>query len=218
MAGTTVTSTDGVTAGAWDAARRDFGDAARWFASVVADAGAGDPWARPGLGEWDVRALVGHTTRALLTVESYLALPADRVEVASTAAYYVATRAVAAGPDVAQRGRDAGAALGEDPVAAVAAVAARVPPLLDPTDGTEVVTTVAGGMRLSDYLPTRTFELVVHTLDLAAAVGLDAQPPPGPAAAAFRLVGALAAADGRAGALLLASTGRGGLPEGFTVL
>lgn len=60
----------------------------------------------------------------------------------------------------------------------MAEIAARVLPLLDDTDGTELVTTVAGGMRLADYLPTRVFELVVHTLDLAAALGLRAEPNP----------------------------------------
>ena len=29
-------------------------------------------WSRPALGEWDVRALTGHTSRALTTVETYL--------------------------------------------------------------------------------------------------------------------------------------------------
>ena len=38
----------------------------------------------PGLGEWDVRSLVGHTSRALLTVETYLASPAEVVKVGST--------------------------------------------------------------------------------------------------------------------------------------
>ena len=83
-------------------------------------------WTEPGLGEWDVRSLVGHTSRALLTVETYLASPADVVEVGSTAEYYRATRAAAAGPEVAARGVAAGEALGTDPAAAVAEIAARV--------------------------------------------------------------------------------------------
>ena len=45
----------------------------------------------PGLGEWDVRSLVGHTSRALLTVETYLSRPAEVVEVESTAEYYRVT-------------------------------------------------------------------------------------------------------------------------------
>lgn len=201
----------------WTEARDVFAEAAAWF--VAATALVGDRWELPGLGEWDVRALVGHTSRSLLTVEAYLAAPADDVVVPTTAAYYRATRAIASGPDVAQRGRDAGAALGADPAAAVTAIALRVVPLLDPTDGTELVTTVAGGMRLADYLPTRTFELVVHTLDLAAALDESAEPPAGPAAHALHLVADLAAAEpGLAGPMLLATTGRRGLPDGFTVL
>src|SRR3954452_18875126 len=141
----------------WPTSRLAVAEAAGWFADVVGE--VGDRWDRPGLGEWDVRALVGHTSRALLTVEAYLKVPAERADVGSTADYYLATRAIAAGPDVAQRGRDAGAALGDDPAAAVTEIAARVPRLLDATDGTELVTTVAGGVRLADYLPTRTFEL-----------------------------------------------------------
>ena len=200
----------------WTASRETFAEAAAWFVSVASQ--VGDRWEAPGLGEWDVRALVGHTSRSLLTVEAYLGVPASRVDVGSTAAYYRATRATAAGPEVAQRGRDAGAALGPDPAAAVAEIAARVPPLLGATDGTELVTTIAGGVRLSDYLPTRVLELVVHTLDLATALGLPAEPPARGAAVALGIVADLAVADGRAAPLLLAETGRTGLPPGFTVL
>lgn len=200
----------------WADSRRGFAEAAQWFVTTAAH--VGDRWSAPGLGEWDVRALVGHTSRSLLTVEQYLAAPAERAEVTSTAGYYVVTRAVAAGPDVVRRGRDAGAALGPDPVAAVTEIAARVVPLLEPTDGTELVTTVAGGMRLADYLPTRTFELVIHTLDLAAALGLIAEPPALPATQALHLVADLAVTGHHAGTLLLAATGRLGLPPAFTVL
>ena len=38
-------------------------------------------WEQPGLGIWTVRDLVGHTSRALLTVEMYLAKPAAQREV-----------------------------------------------------------------------------------------------------------------------------------------
>src|SRR3954453_13442881 len=58
----------------WDDSRRAFADAAEWFVRTAAL--VGDRWQRPGLGEWDVRALVGHTSRSLLTVEMYLARPA----------------------------------------------------------------------------------------------------------------------------------------------
>jgi uncharacterized protein (TIGR03083 family) len=200
----------------WDDSRRAFTDAAEWFIRTTAL--VGDRWQRPGLGEWDVRALVGHTSRSLLTVEAYLARPAATVEVASAAAYFRATRSAAAGPAVAARGRDAGGALGTDPEAAVAEIAARVISLVDTQDGTELVTTIAGGMRLGDYLPTRTFELAVHTADLARALGVPLDVPATAAAQALRLVADLAVADGRAGPLLLAATGRPGLPAGYSVL
>jgi len=200
----------------WEDSRRAFTDAAEWF--VRSAALVGDRWDRPGLGEWDVRALVGHTSRSLLTVETYLARPAAAVEVASAADYFRATRALAADPAVAARGREAGTALGSDPASAVAQIAARVLALVATRDGTELVTTVAGGMRLRDYLPTRTFELAVHTTDLATALGLAPQVPATAATQALHLIADLAVADGLAGPLLLAATGRPGLPEGFSVL
>ena len=200
----------------WDSSRAAFADAARWFVGTAAL--VGDRWDRPGLGEWDVRALVGHTSRALVTVETYLAHPASAVKVDSATGYFRATRAAAADPAVAARGRDAGTALGSDPAAAVAQIAARVVALVDTRDGTELVTTIAGGMRLGDYLPTRTFELAVHTADLAAALGGPPDVPATAAAQALSIVADLALTDGLAGPLLLAATGRPCLPAGFSVL
>jgi hypothetical protein len=196
--------------------RESFKAAAEWFLSTVAQVGS--RWGEPGLGEWDVRALVGHTSRSFLTVETYMARPATAVDIASTADYYRATRELAAGPEVAQRGRDAGAALGADPVAELARIAGRVLPLVEAQDGTALLTTIAGGMRLSDYLPTRTFELTVHTGDLASALALPIDPPATAAREAMQVVTDLAVADGRAGVLLLAATGRPALPPGFSVL
>ena len=199
----------------WEDSRRAFADAAQWFVRTAAV--VGDRWDRPGLGEWDVRALVGHTSRSFLTVETYLDRPAAQVEVPSAADYFRTTRAVAAGPAVTARGCDAGAALGSDPAAAVAEIAARVLRLLDARDGTELLTTIVGGMRLRDYLPTRTFELAVHTADLATALDEPPDVPVTAAAQALRIVTDLALVDGRAGPLLLAATGRPALP-GFSVL
>ncbi|MDQ0096006.1 hypothetical protein [Paeniglutamicibacter psychrophenolicus] len=73
----------------WDSSRQAFADATQWFVQTSALVrGRRD---QPGLGEWDVRALVGHTSRALLTVETYLARPAQAVDVASAAEYFQAT-------------------------------------------------------------------------------------------------------------------------------
>lgn len=190
----------------WRESRRAFAEAARWFVAVT-DRVQGR-WDRPGLGEWDVRALVGHTSRALLTVEAYLDRPAREVQIASAADYLRATRQIAAGAEVAARGRAAGQALGADPAPAVAVLARRVVALLEDQDPATLVTTVAGGMRLADYLPTRTFELAVHTADLATALGEEVEVPPGAARQALDLVADLAITDGLAGRLLRAATGR----------
>ena len=200
----------------WADSQLAFRDAGQWFVRAVSL--VGDRWTRPALGEWDVRSLVGHTSRSFLTVETYLDRPAATVDVDSPEDYYRATRSVAAGPDVAARGREAGAALGADPVAAVAAIAERVLRLVDSKRGTELVTTVGGGMRLEDYLPTRTFELVVHTADLVTALGEPLDVPPTAARQALWIVTELAVTDGVAGPLLLAATGRSGLAAGYSVL
>src|SRR5215217_6962509 len=136
----------------WEESRRAYAEAAEWFVSRAAL--VGERWDRPALGEWDVRALVGHTTRAFLTVEAYLDRPAAGVDVDSAADYFRATRELARTAAVTERGRDAGAALGPEPAVAVAEIAARVVRIVDAQDGSVLLTTVAGGMRLADYLPT----------------------------------------------------------------
>jgi len=73
-------------------------------------------------------------------------------------------------------------------------------------------------MWLADYLPTRTFELAVHGCDLALACDLVADVPTAAAAETGAVLAALAAEQGAAADLLLAATGRRGLPAGFTVL
>jgi uncharacterized protein (TIGR03083 family) len=200
----------------WEESRLAFGAAADWYVATTRQ--VGERWDEPGLGEWSVRDLVGHASRSFLTVEAYLAQPPEAVTIESAGDYVRAAREIAAGPGVAQRGRDAGAALGDDPAAAVAEIVGRVRRLVDRCDGTELVTTIVGGMRLRDYLPTRTFELAVHTADLALALGEPLAVPDPAAAQALQIVSDIALTDGTAGPLLLQATGRRGLPEGFSVL
>lgn len=201
----------------WPRAVEAFEQAARWF--VATTAAAEGRWQEDGLGEWSVRDLVGHTSRALLTVEAYLDQAASRVEVGSPVEYFRLVLAAAGDPSaVAQRGRDAGVKLGEDPVSAVGVLVERVLLRVRGTQEDTLVSTPVGGMHLAGYLPTRTFELTVHTCDLATALGLPVEVPPIAAAASVTLLGGLAAEAGIAGSLLLAGTGRSILPSGYTVL
>ncbi|MBA2444031.1 MAG: maleylpyruvate isomerase N-terminal domain-containing protein [Nocardioidaceae bacterium] len=201
----------------WVNARTAFREATAWF--VRATASGHDRWDEQALGEWTVRDLVGHTSRALLTVEAYLDQPVASIEVTSPIEYFrLALASVGDPAAVAQRGRDAGAQLGADVAAAVEQIADRVIGRVDAAPEDAPVATPVGGMRLADYLPTRTFELTVHTCDLAAALGQKADVPEVAALDSLTLLGGLAVRSGRAGPLLLAATGRGNLPSGFTVL
>jgi uncharacterized protein (TIGR03083 family) len=200
-----------------------FEAAADWVAALV-HAIPDDAWQRPGLGDWDVRALVGHTSRALVTVCDYLGRPADEEAVSSPVGYYrrattsQATPQGAAEADrVRQRGIQAGAALGDDPVASVDELAERAVALARAA-GDPVIETIVGGIRFGNYLPTRTFELIVHGLDIAVAVGLPMSPPGDALRAAWLLAAELAAAGGKGAEALLALTGRRALPDGFSVL
>ena len=197
--------------------RETFAEAARTFADLVPRI-PDDRWNGPGLGEWDLRSLVGHTSRSLVTVQTYLDQPAETEEVPSPAAYYVAV----AGLDnaaVADRGRQAGLALGENPAQFVDALAHRVLELVE-SAGNPLIHTGAGGMRLENYLSTRTLELVVHSLDIAAAVP-DIEPP----AFSDQVLGEVASVAataavlrGRGVELMLALTGRATLSPGFSIV
>lgn len=198
--------------------REAFEQAARFFVVVAARVGP-EAWDAPALGVWSIRDLVGHTSRALLTVETYLARPAERADVTSALDYFLnAAQATGGSGSIAQRGIAAGAALGDDPPRAVADIADRVLDLIRGVSDDALLGTPLGGMRLDDYLPTRTFELMVHTLDLVAALGVDVEPPSQALSAALDIAAGLAVRRSLGPTALLALTGRGPLPDGFSVL
>lgn len=196
-----------------DQNRRAFREAGSFFVETV---GRVPPHAldEPGLGEWGVRELIGHTCRALLTVEhgaggepgvpAQLARPADY--------FHEALRDRSIHDAIAGRAGDAAAALGEDPSSAVARIVDGVSCLVDSLPDDHPIGTPWGEMRLADYLPTRTFELVVHTLDLAGAVGKDSPVPESALSVAVWLATEIAGRLGRAEDLLMALTGRAPLP------
>ncbi|MGD9959925.1 maleylpyruvate isomerase family mycothiol-dependent enzyme [Nocardioides sp.] len=202
----------------WQVATSAFTQAADWYAELVA-ACPDDGWGSPGLGEWTVRDLVGHTSRSLLTVEAYLRPGPGPVDLETPSAYFTAALASIGDPAaVSQRGVAAGEALGADPVGAVREIRDRVVALVSNALADDHVDTPVGAMRLIDYLPTRTFELTVHTCDLAIALGTEPRPPADAARVSLALISDRAVAGGAAATLLLAATGRHPLPGGFTVL
>ena len=206
--------------------RRCFGVAAGAFVDLVGRVRS-DQWVVPGLGVWDIRALVGHTARALSTIETYLAQPTGSPVLTSPVEYFLsvlgdgtdAEERIRQDAAIAERGRQAGAELGDDPARAVRDLAQRVLGLVDASPDETLLATPAGTMTLATYLPTRTFELTVHSLDLTRS--LDTAPPAALApaiAACCELAGALAARRPNAASLLLNLTGRNSGPASTSVL
>jgi Mycothiol maleylpyruvate isomerase N-terminal domain len=197
-----------------------FASAATSFATLVHAIPDGR-WDGPGLGDWDLRSLVGHASRSLVTVSTYLQAAAEREDIATAAEYYMRVNASALGIDssaIVERGRQAGRDLGDDPAAAVDALAQRVLSELAAA-GNPLVQVIGGlGIRLHTYLPTRTFELAVHGLDIAGAVGIPHPLPAGVLEEATLLATQIAAATGHGEAVLLALTGRATLAPSFSVV
>jgi uncharacterized protein (TIGR03083 family) len=204
--------------------RRTFLAAAASFAELVARV-PDDCWDRPGLGVWNLRELTGHTVSAgFHGVLASLGRPAERCDMTSAAGYYALARtvdpafyraAVAASEEDARR---AGVALGEHPAAVVGSLLSEVTAAVEAADADQLVQTPAGGMRVVDWLVTRTFELAVHGLDVAAAAGVPVSLPNDVLAEATALAGRVGVEIGDGVTVLLALTGRGELPEGYCVL
>ncbi len=135
----------------WPKTREAFDQAAAWFVSTAAK-GRGR-WEETALDEWTVRDLVGHTSRALLTVETYLGKPVAAVEVTSPVDYFRLSLASVGDPAaVAQRGRDAGTVLGDEVPQAIGAIADRVRARVRAASEDDLVATPVGGMRLGRLL------------------------------------------------------------------
>jgi uncharacterized protein (TIGR03083 family) len=197
-----------------------FASAAHTFAVLVHDIPA-DRWAGPGLGEWDLRSLVGHASRSLITVSTYLQNPAEREDITTPQEYYARVNPAVLGlapAGVVERGRQAGRDLGDDPAATVDGLVSRVLAELSGV-GDPLITVIGGaGIRLHTYLPTRTFELAVHGLDIARAVDNSFPMPPDVLEEATVLAVRVAAVEGHGETVLLALTGRAKLPQSFSIV
>ena len=164
-----------------------------------------DQWDAPALGVWNVRDLVGHTSRAMLTVEQYATVGADRSRLGSA-------------DDVAERGRAAGRALGDDPAGEVRETARRVVALVKSLPDDHPVDTPNGTRRLVAYLPSRVTELTIHTMDLADAVGASVEPPTECLRVTLHLLSDSVLRLGVGKEVAFALTGRKALADGFNLL
>jgi len=151
-------------------------DAAGTVADLV-DRISDDRWPGPGLDGWDLRTLVGHTSRALMNVLNYLDKPAHAEDIDSMESYYTLRPSqTGEGSDeaaVTELARRSGAELGVHPAGPLRELAERTCARLMTSDPAALIETNAGGIRVGSYVPTRTAELVVHGVDIAATVGLS---------------------------------------------
>ena len=183
-----------------------FRDASRFLVEAVR-AVPDSAWESPGLGNWTVRELVAHANRGHTTVEEYLLRPQRPQPPGSP---YFSDEAIAA------RGRDAVRGLGDDPAGAVAAASTAVIALIEQSPPDAEIGSPAGTMTLAQVLPSRIAELTIHGLDIVRAVGADLPAPPTALRASLVVVAQRAA--GRSGQdVLLALSGRGQLPAGYSV-
>jgi hypothetical protein len=144
----------------------------------------------------------------LVTVSEYLRNPASAVDVETATDYVAGLAAASSDPGVTRRGVEAGELLGDDPAGAVRLLLDAATDDLAGADPDQLLTTYAGGMRLRDYLPTRSFELVVHCLDIAAVVPVRWTPPAPALAEAVAIATEVAVRRGEGTLLLRLVTGR----------
>lgn len=195
--------------------RRTYRAAAVSFADLVTRL-PDDRWDSAGPGDRTVRDLVGHTVNsALRPVPDVLGRTADNLAADSPEGYWAVVRT--APPSAAGAG-DSGPALGPDAGDTVAELIGRATATLANVGDADVVATPIGGMRVRDWLPTRTFELVVHGLDVAAAAGVDFRLAPAVLAETAALSARTAVAIGDGELVVRALTGRAVLPPGFSVV
>lgn len=200
----------------------------RAAAIVFADLASRLPMASldgPGLGEWTMRDLLGHTvSSALRQVPTVLADKAPGIVVPVPEGYFALIRlaptemVAAARTAASDDARAAGTVLGDDPSGEISGWIGKATAALAGVADDDVVATPAGGMRVRDWLPTRTFELVVHTSDIAAAAGLPIEFDPETLAESAALAARVAALTGGGLTLLRSLTGRTSLPDGFTIV
>lgn len=152
--------------------------------------------------EWRVLDLIGHGNRANILPVEYYERPVTL-----------------AGPDymlpanIAERGRRAVEALGDDPVSTVRASSERAMQVVAAAPDDAVVGTPFGPQTLDAYLRSRTAELVLHGLDL----GTGLQPPPEAIVECGIALVEMAVRRGLGVDVLRALSGRGALPPRFSV-
>lgn len=197
----------------------DFETAAHSFLDLVAEVRVSQ-WNEPALGVWDVRSLVGHTARAISTVETYLLMePGATVTAPDAESYYVDVFTQYTDNDaIAARGVEAGKKLTEDSGEEFEATLNRALALIKENGQDRIVGVGEIGIPLGEYLRTRVFELVIHGMDIANATNQAHTFPADVVANVADLAARVAVRKGDGEAILFALTGRKPLRQRYSIL
>ena len=182
-----------------------FRAASLFFVQAVA-AVPPDRYDQPWSDEWRVLDLVGHGNRAHVLVVDYYERPVQTAGANELAEYLLPE-------NIAKRGREATAALGDDPVAAVRSASERALTVIASAPEGALVGTPFGQRLLDSYLPSRTAELVLHGLDLDTSI----DPPAEALADCGAFLVSQAVGRGHGVDVVRALSGRGTLPAGFSL-
>lgn len=176
-------------------------------------------WDANALDQWSFRDLVGHTGRSIKLVKEFGSQRSESLDVQSAALHYqISLSPEGANQRVAAGGVEAGNALGEEPVHHLQEAWIATLETLQSTEEDTVISYVNGGIKFGDYLRTRILELVVHSIDLAQAIGIDYEPPKEAMREALYLLADLAVDTPYASKLALISTGREISKTSFNVI
>ena len=195
-----------------------FRQAATFFVETVSNISLSQ-WDEPALGVWNVRELVGHTNRSIVRVAEFGQQRADKVDIASAAQHYHLSLAAEGINDaIAAAGREAGEELGSAIVDTIRKSLDATLNALDAIPDGTIIAYPNGGIKLEHYLETRVLELTVHTLDIITAIGIELEPPREALSCTLHLLADLAVDSRLGGQLALLATGRGVIPDRFSVL
>jgi len=168
------------------------------------------------LGNWDVSALIGHSLRAVSAAKSYAFFGDAPISIATPEEYYL--KAICDLPEneyiartlaIKERGISAGLSLGNELAAEIKSATDEAVSFLQQANDKDLIKSPFGVMYLETYVPTRTFELALHSLDLARF--LEVAPPKVLSEAistSWDLAGRIAKGHSKSAELLLFFAGR----------
>ncbi|MDQ3538619.1 MAG: maleylpyruvate isomerase N-terminal domain-containing protein [Actinomycetota bacterium] len=150
-----------------------FSDECRALDETLAGVSA-EAWTRHALGAWNVAQLVAHLVRGATRVATYLDVEVGGNPVTDRVSYFNYDHTGEA-PEIARRAVQEAAKVDAETLPALFTEGWRASAerAAEVGDG-HVLHTIAGPMRLDEYLATRVVEMVVHHTDLRAALELPA--------------------------------------------